>query len=504
MNLKLLLIIVGLLNFFLPLGFVPLFDLDEGAFSEATREMLESGNYITTYLNGHLRFDKPILIYWLQALSVKTFGLNEFALRLPSALAASLWAFAVWHFAKRFFSQKVAFYATLTMLGALQINLIAKAAIADALLNLFIALSLFMVWLYLESGRYRYLYIAFGAIGFGFLTKGPVAVLIPLATTFLYLLIRRDLQHFFKIVFNPIGIVIFLSISMPWYILEYLEQGEKFINGFFLKHNLARFSTAFESHSGSYFYYIPVVLLGFLPFTTPLLKALYRIKNLFKAPLTRYLLIWFLFVFLFFSLSGTKLPHYVIYGYTPLFLFIGLTMAKSKMPYNWGFLIPTLLLLVLLLFFPFILDHIPPKNSYYEALFQAGKVVFNLKFQIITAILILIFILLRYMQLTQELKVALLAALFGLYINFVVIRNYALVVQEPIKKAALYAKQQSLHVMLYHFTKPSFLVYRQELSPEKKPKPGDYLLIQKHNLAKFKKYSVQYSQNGLYLIRLEK
>ena len=504
MNLKLLLIIVALFNFFLPLGFVPLFDLDEGAFSEATREMLESGNYITTYLNGELRFDKPILIYWFQALSVKLFGLNEFALRLPSATAASLWAAAIWHFTKRHFNEKTAFYATLSMLGALQINIIAKAAIADALLNLFIALSLFCVWLYLESKRLRYLYFAFAAISVGFLTKGPVAILIPLATTFFYLLLKRDLKQFVKIVFNPIGIVIFLSIAMPWYILEYIDQGEKFINGFFLKHNLERFHSSFENHRGSLFYYIPVVLIGLLPFTTPLLKAFYRIKSNLREPIMQYLFLWFLFVFLFFSLSGTKLPHYVIYGYTPLFLFIGWIMAKSKIQVTWGFLLPSLLLFGILLFFPYILDLATPKNSYYAALFHAGKEVFGVKFQIITATLILLFIALRSLSLQQELKVTLIALLFGLYINMVVIRNYALVVQQPIKEAALYAKKHNLHVMLYHFTKPSFLVYRQELSPKKKPKPGDYLLTQKHNLAKFKKYSVQYSKNGLYLIRIEK
>ena len=75
-------------NFLVGLGLMPLFDLDEGAFSSATMEMLQRGDYITTYMGGELRFDKPIFIYWLQALSVSGFGLNEFALRLPSALCA--------------------------------------------------------------------------------------------------------------------------------------------------------------------------------------------------------------------------------------------------------------------------------------------------------------------------------------------------------------------------------------------------------------------------------
>ena len=79
-------------GFFINIHAVPLFDLDEGAFSEATREMFVRGDFISPYLNGAPRYDKPVLIHWLQAASVWTLGLNEFALRLPSALAATLWA----------------------------------------------------------------------------------------------------------------------------------------------------------------------------------------------------------------------------------------------------------------------------------------------------------------------------------------------------------------------------------------------------------------------------
>jgi len=504
MNLRIVLLLVTLLNFFLPLGFTPLFDLDEGAFSEATREMLKSGNYLTTYLDGHLRFDKPILIYWLQASSVKLFGLNEFALRFPSALAATIWAWSLWFFSRRFFNEKVAFYAVLAMLGALQVNIIAKAAIADALLNLFIALSLFSVWLYIESKKVRFLYLAFAAIAFGTLAKGPVAILIPLATTSLYMLIQRDIKGLLKMLFNPVGIAIFLSISMPWYILEYLDQGQKFIDGFFLKHNLERFSKSLESHGGSYFYYIPVLLVGFLPFTTPLLKALYRIKNNIKEPLFLYLFIWFAFVFLFFSLSGTKLPHYIIYGYTPLFIFIGHTMAHSKKPLGWLFLIPTIIALVLFALFPYFINFLEPKSSYYTELFAAAKEYFDLQFQLFAILITAIIILLTKSRLQKEIKVALIALLFTLFINLKVIGTYGNLAQVPIKEAALFAKKRNLNIIMYHFTRPSFLLYLEKQSLKKEPDVGDFVFTNRSSLPKFKKYSVQYSKNGVYLIKVEK
>ena len=136
------------ISFFVGLGSTPLFDVDEGAFSEATREMLQSGNYLTTYLNGVPRFDKPILIYWMQALSVTFFGLNEFALRLPSALASTLWAILLYRFCVVLFDRRTAFISTALLVLSLQVTIIGKAAIADALLNCTLAASMFAIFLY--------------------------------------------------------------------------------------------------------------------------------------------------------------------------------------------------------------------------------------------------------------------------------------------------------------------------------------------------------------------
>ncbi len=141
------LLLTAILSLILPLDIAPLFDLDEGAFSEATREMLVGGDYITTYLNGELRFDKPILIYWLQLISIKFFGIDEFAFRLPSALASLIWSFSIFWFTNRFFGLRRAFFASFFMLTILQINIISKASIADALLNMFISLSMFSIYI---------------------------------------------------------------------------------------------------------------------------------------------------------------------------------------------------------------------------------------------------------------------------------------------------------------------------------------------------------------------
>jgi 4-amino-4-deoxy-L-arabinose transferase-like glycosyltransferase len=503
LNLRAILIVVAIINFILPLSLSPLFDLDEGAFSEATREMLQSGNYLTTYLDGALRFDKPILIYWLQAFSVKLFGLNEFALRLPSAIAGLLWAFAIYAFSKKEFGQRVAYYSTLFMLSALQINIITKAAIADSLLNLFIATSIFSIWIFLKEGNKKYLYFSFLLIALGALTKGPVAVMVPLVTLLIYMVIKKRFIDFLKIIFNPIGIAIFLAVTLPWYILEYLDQGQKFINGFFLKHNLQRFNSTFESHRGSYFYYIPVLLLGFLPFSTLLVKSLAKTKSLIKSDLNLFLLIWFSFVFIFFSFSGTKLPHYIIYGYTPLFIIMGLYASNNFKHLSIATISPTIILYILLFALPFIAPFIEPKNLYVKDILSGVSDCFGVSYLGAITLVIILTVAIYKANIKLELKSALYATFFTVVVNFVVIAAYGKLVQLPLKEAALYAKEHKLKVIRYGITMPSFLVYLEDKSLKQKPTSKSVVITKSKALKDFKNYKVLYSKRGIYLIELK-
>jgi 4-amino-4-deoxy-L-arabinose transferase-like glycosyltransferase len=166
-------------SFFFNLSAVPLFDVDEGAFSEATREMFERGDFISPYLNGAPRFDKPILIYWLQAGSVALFGFEPFAFRLPSALAATLWVLAVSAFVRKVRSPVLGYYAGIVTALCLAVSVIGKAATADALLNLFIAVSMFAVYQYYKARRTRDLLLGFAAMGLGFSPRGRLRCWFP-------------------------------------------------------------------------------------------------------------------------------------------------------------------------------------------------------------------------------------------------------------------------------------------------------------------------------------
>ncbi len=491
--------------FVFPLNLYPLFDLDEGAFSEATREMLVSGNYITTYLNGVPRFDKPILIYWLQALSVKIFGFNEFAFRFPSAVAAVFWAAGIYFFTRKYFGRKSAFFSTLFMVSSLQINMIAKAAIADALLNMFIAFSMFSLWMFIERKEDSYLYLTFLFIGFGTLTKGPVAILIPLATFFFYSVFTGNLGQFFKAVFDLKGIAIFSAVAFPWYILEYLDQGMNFIRGFFLKHNLERFEKPLEKHSGSFFYYVPVILIGLLPFTTIFLSFLKRIREFLYKEIGLFLAVWFLFVFLFFSFSGTKLPHYVIYGYTPAFIFMGVIFERFYERVDIKLVLPPLIFVVFLFFFPDIAVFSKQfvNDLYVKALLDGVPEYFNFTYRVLIAVCAGIILAVPFLKLDKTLKLFIVSFSFLFAVNYVVAPSYANVVQLPIKEAALIAKEKGYKVVMYGLNVPSFIVYSERLVEKRKPKKGDIVLTKVSKLKNIKLYEIIYHKNGIYLIKVK-
>ena len=286
------------LSFFWQLGAVPLYDLDEGAFTEATREMVASGNYITPHKDGQPRYDKPALIYWLQAASAQTFGLGEWSLRLPSALAASLWVLAAVAFVRERLDPPTAILAGMVMALSLQVSLIAKAAVADALLNLFIALAFFEIYRFYarpEAGsRSGPVLRAYLWMGLGFLTKGPVAVFFPMVASLLFFWSQGALGRWRQAVLSPLGWLVFLLVAGPWYLAIYLDDGAGFFQSFFLKHNAGRFGEAMHGHSGFLGYYFAVLPLIVLPFTGWLLRLLPDLPRAWADPLDRFLWIWFL------------------------------------------------------------------------------------------------------------------------------------------------------------------------------------------------------------------
>lgn len=491
--------------FFLGLGSLPLFDLDEGAFAEATREMLQRGDFITTYLDGELRFDKPILIYWLQALAVAVIGVDEWAFRLPSALAASAWMLAVYRFGREHIDETTGVLAALLGMTSAAVVVIGRAATADALLNLWLALTLLTMYRHHQRPERRLVLLTFLFMGLGFLTKGPVAVAIPGAVSLLFFASTGHARQWLRAVFTPLGWLVFLAVAGPWYGLEYLDQGQAFIDGFFLKHNVGRFSDTMESHGGALYYYLLATPAVVLPWTGLLLAVVPTLGRVLADPLDCFLWIWFGLVFVLFSLSGTQLPHYILYGATPLFLLMARHRARLRS--RWLAFAPPLALLALVAALPWLLPELLPqvRGDYERAMLGRSEAAFDLLYHVSAWLglgLTLALALWRRLPPWQGLVLVGLVQVTALQASLGA--AFAELQQAPVKRAAAVARGLDAPVVSYRIRMPSFSVYRGEITPPARPPaPGDVVYTRVDRLDDLPAHETLSRQGGIALVRLE-
>lgn len=497
-----LILLLPLASFFLMLGTTPLFDVDEGAFSEATREMFERGDFLSTYLNGEHRFDKPILIYWLQALPFMAFGATEWAFRLPSAVAATIWCYATWQFARERFGADTALAALAVAATALGPLAIGRAATADALLNMLLALALFDAWRHLESGRRMPLLRSYVWIGFGVLTKGPIALIVPGAVTFLYCASRLEWRRWLRSVFDPVGWIILAVLVVPWYAAALTIHGQDFIDGFILKHNVKRFTGSLEGHTGSLFYYIVAVPLLLLPWTSPLIAALRHAREDASTSVRRFLWIWAGFVVVFFSLSGTKLPHYVLYGSTPLFLMVA--AHRDGLRRAWLHLVPPTLLLAAFIALPVLADMLSrgdAGNAYYRAQLAQAHDITSSAYYLITVGALILWLAAASMLKTSAWNRLLLGAVISSGVLITTVAPWAGgLLQGPVKEAALAARALGGPVVAWRFDAPSMSVYREAVTPQRAPEPGE-LAITRIDRVPETGYETVFRKGGVVLVR---
>ena len=500
------LVLAVVLAFVLNAWSLPLTDVDEGAFSEATREMLARGNLVSPTLNDKPRHDKPILIYWAQAASVSLLGVQEIGFRLPSILASVLWLLALYRFCLRHGDRRMAQAATLVMTLTLVVGFIAKAAIADALLNLFIALTMFGIYDFFvarQVGREapetrRQLLFIYTMMGLGFLTKGPVTVVFPLAISGLFFASAGAWRDWLKAVFFWPGWLLFLAIVVPWHVAVYLDQGDAFFRGFYLKHNLNRYADTFEGHGGKWYYYLVVLPFILMPFTGWLLAIAGKLARLARAtPLgaargdglfERYLLLWFCVVFAFFSSSGTQLPHYLLYGLAPLFIL----PASHRLGFErrwlaWG---PVIAFALLLAALPDVLAFAAAKTTrpYEKGLLDALTVAFADEARWLLPLVALGVIglaLWRQLPVWQGLVLA--GMLQAAAIAGVVAPRAIDVTQGPVREAALLVKASGEPVVAWRIIRPSFSVYREAATPTRIPALGELVLTRTDRLPEVQK-----------------
>lgn len=497
-----LLLLAALAMPFIGLAGFPLFDLDEGAFTASTTEMFLRGDFLSSWLHGVPRTDKPVLSYWLQAASVGLLGFDEFGFRLPSALAASLWVLLSYAYAARVAGQAAGTLAALIIATALGTLVIGKAATADALLNLFLAAAGYAAWLWLDTREAKWRTLAWAAMGLGFMTKGPVAVLIPAGTLTLYCLLARDWAALRGFLIQPRAWALFLAIAAPWFLVLFVKEGSDFVLGFFLKHNLGRFSAPMEGHGGKPFYYLPVLLLSLLPFTGLLLLLGARIKQAWSLPWLRFGLIWFALVFALFSASGTKLPHYLYYGYAGLVP--ALAWAATQAKRAWPVLLVAVLQFALLLALPYVLQaNAGQVNASYQAALAELDARFSTTYRLYFAAglaLALASLALGRIALVQ--RAGFLAVFAALGACLLLFPTVGWMLQAPVKAAGLAARGQAGPLIMYGMNQPSFQTYAQRQVLRRAPQPGDLVLAPTRKLGELAPHKAVGAFRDLSLVRM--
>jgi 4-amino-4-deoxy-L-arabinose transferase-like glycosyltransferase len=341
----LLLVLAWVLLSLVNLGTSSLWDIDEGNNGECAREMYEAGNWVVPTFNFGFRVDKPALLYWMQMSCYHVFGINEFSARLPSALAALLAVLLTYQIGRKMFGEGAGFLSSLMLLSSMLFCGAAHFANPDALLCACTTLTFLIFWNGLERGDDRWMLHCGISTGLAMLAKGPVGIVLPGMVISLYLLWARQLRRLFRPALVW-GLLIFLLVSAPWYAWVGAETRGEFLRGFFLKHNLSRFNEAMENHSGPIFYYLIVLLIGFAPWSIFFGLAGWHSRQYRGDPRYRFLFCWIGVYLVFFSVSKTKLPNYVLPIYPPIALLTGhfldrwrrgkLTLPAWGMPISLG------------------------------------------------------------------------------------------------------------------------------------------------------------------------
>jgi 4-amino-4-deoxy-L-arabinose transferase-like glycosyltransferase len=313
------------------IGAHALFIPDEGRYSEVAREMVASGDYITPRLNGVAFLDKPALYYWLQASAIHLFGLKEWSLRFWPALMG-VFGTLITYVAGRFLWTRRAGLLSAVMLGTTSLYYgAAHYANLDLEVAVLISSSLLCFLAGLQAqhqpARFRFLISAYVFSGLAFLTKGLIGIAFPGLIVGVWILLLNRWANL-KNMYLMLGIIIFLAITAPWYILVQKANPE-FLHFFFVTQQVSRFLTTQDFNSkAAFWFYIPVVLIGFFPWSLFLVQAfiknvkqVFSNKQLYASEL--FLVIWFSVVFIFFSIPKSKTVGYILPVFPAAALLVG-------------------------------------------------------------------------------------------------------------------------------------------------------------------------------------
>src|SRR5450830_1856357 len=339
------LLIFFLLIWFYMLGARTLVPSDEGRYAEMAREMVATQDWITTRLNGIKYFEKPPLQTWMNAITFEMFGLGEWQARLWTGLCGLFGIGLVAYTGRRVFNERVGFYAPLVLGSSLFWAGMAHVNTLDMGLAGMMTISICALLLAQRNDAKRdeqrnWMLLCWVGMALAVLSKGLIGIVLPGAVLVLYTLFSRD-WAIWKRLHMIKGLILFFVITTPWFVLVSMKNPE-FPQFFFIHEHFQRFPTKIHSRTGPWYYFLPILLLGIIPWLGVFLQSLltgardehsgssFNSLSSGKFQPRKMLLIWSVFIFVFFSISSSKLPSYILPIFPTLALLIACYLERAS------------------------------------------------------------------------------------------------------------------------------------------------------------------------------
>lgn len=305
--------------FFYGVAYFGLVGADEPRYAQIAREMLARGDWITPVLGGKPWLEKPPLYYWQAMLAYSIFGVSDWAARLPSSVDATLMVIAIYFFLRKF-RPRLHLDGALMIASAVGVIGFARAASTDMPLAAMFTIAVLAWYAWCECGSKTYLAASYVFIALATLAKGPVAPFLAVAIIAVFAAVKKDYSLFWRTLWIP-GIVLFCVVTVPWFVAVQIKNPE-FFRVFILQHNLARFGSNLYHHKEPFWYFVPITLLALVPWTVLICVSVTqtvrdcwaRRREVLQSDdaLHLFLAIWLLVPVIFFSVSQSKLPGYIL------------------------------------------------------------------------------------------------------------------------------------------------------------------------------------------------
>lgn len=329
----------------------PITDTVESNYALTAKEMVTSGNWISPQIYGKFWFDKPVMIYWLLALSMKLFGYSALAVRIVPALAGALGVSFIYWFVAKLRNERAGMIAAALLATSLQYFIISKLIVTDSLLFIFnaAALAFFYLGYTDQAAAKRWYYLMYPCLGLAVLTKGPVGVMLPGLIILIFLAWRKNWAELRRLKLG-VGILLLMLVALPWYGIMFLRHGQEFIHTFFGIHNYLRATVSEHPRDNVFYYYLILFMVSTLPWTDLVIGGLsngWRNYRRHHQELPLFLMIWVGVFLIFYTLMATKYPTYTFPMLFPLAvltaLYIEDRLEQNVFKMNFAFFVPTLI-----------------------------------------------------------------------------------------------------------------------------------------------------------------